>query len=118
MELRCRPGDLAIIVREELGCEANIGRLVRVLRRAQPDNDSASMDEWWIDPINPEQPMYYVLAWKPVHKVEVGFGSVKHSDSWMIPLRDPDGGSFDESELGNPMTVPGVFQPVLESVEV
>jgi len=30
MKTRCRPGDLAIITRDELGYEENIGRIVEV----------------------------------------------------------------------------------------
>ena len=29
--LRCRPGDLAVIVQDELECQANLGQVVRVL---------------------------------------------------------------------------------------
>jgi len=30
MKTRCKPGDLAVIVREEPGCEKNIGKIVEV----------------------------------------------------------------------------------------
>jgi hypothetical protein len=85
MALRCKPGDLALIIRDEPGCEVNIGRLVRVegsLRQCR-----LGAYHWLIKPVSPAP--YAVLnpsrvaLQDPQH-----FTDVEHPDLWLLPLRD------------------------------
>jgi hypothetical protein len=103
MELRCKPGDLAIIVKEEAGCEANIGRLVRVLERAQPYTDSDPLDQWWIAAANPSQPLLFLVRFQPGRQIEADCDPVKHSDSWLRPLPGSLVKAHDDAALEQPV---------------
>ena len=81
--LRCKEGDLAVITQEEIGCEANIGRLVYVIRRAEPCSDFDPMDEWWMIDKSPR-------------KIGCDSNPVKHSDRWLRPIRYPGECAVDE----------------------
>ena len=52
MTLRCKEGDLAVIVGEYPGCEANIGRIVQVRGPAQLTEQSRDLMSWIIRPIS------------------------------------------------------------------
>lgn len=45
MSLKCRAGDLAVVIQDEPGCEANVGQMVEVLR-ARADFPEAG--HWWV----------------------------------------------------------------------
>ena len=84
MNLRCKPGDLAIITREEPGCEANIGRMVRV---SGPIATYAHCGpSWLITPITLEPWTYRVLG-DGLRTVLSLPEDIDHPDSWMIPIR-------------------------------
>jgi len=51
MTLRCKHGDLAVIVGEYPGCEANIGRIVQVRGPAHLSEQSGELLCWVIRPI-------------------------------------------------------------------
>jgi len=52
MTLRCKDGDLAIIVGELPGCEANIGRIVQVRGPAHISEQCGDLLCWVIKPID------------------------------------------------------------------
>jgi hypothetical protein len=71
---RCRPGDLAIITRDEPGYQENIGRIVEVHGPAR--QDSATGTTWLIVPVT-RQP-YAVMTKR---------GKLYSVDAWMLPIR-------------------------------
>lgn len=53
-ELRCRPGDLAIVVSAQY--PSNLGRIVKVVRQFQGEGDliyPASTPAWWVESSHP-----------------------------------------------------------------
>lgn len=51
MTLNCKAGDLAVVISDEPGCEANVGRLVRVVSTTNIVNEPG---HWWhIEPLGP-----------------------------------------------------------------
>ncbi len=93
--LRCKEGDLAVIVHEEIGCESNIGRLVYVIRRAEPYSDFDPMDEWWIEAAS-DSPLAFLKIGESPRKIGRDKYPVKHSDRWLRPIRDSDDSAADE----------------------
>ena len=69
--LRCRPGDLAVIVQDEPECQANIGQLVRVVCVSYEFPDELGF-QWEIQPLsstrtNPPKPF-------ALHCVDIDIG--------------------------------------------
>jgi hypothetical protein len=93
--LRCKEGDLAVITQEEIGCEANIGRLVYVIRRAEPYSDFDPMDEWWIESAS-VSPLVFLRIGSIPRQIGCDSNPVKHSDRWLRPIRDPGDLAIDE----------------------
>ena len=90
MGLRCRDGDLAIIVGELPGCETNIGRIVQVRGPAQVNAQCGGLICWVIRPITrkkminsyePNELITERVTWKL---------NIKHPDCWLIPIRPPE----------------------------
>lgn len=87
--LRCREGDLALIIREMPGCERNIGRTVIVQGPVEPDLDHGPT--WLIEPVSPEPLAVYQDGGKAVWVGTVSFASlIEHPDEWLLPLRPED----------------------------
>lgn len=86
MELRCREGELALIIREEPGCECNIGRTVTV--HGPLEFRPGRGMTWLIEPVANDPWTVrnfrgHVLWTGPVtleHWVE-------HPDDWLLPIR-------------------------------
>ena len=81
--LKCREGDLAVIIFDERGCEDNVGRIVRVL--GYPRTDKKLGICWLIEPEYDETWLvfsdgYIETDLRPFKK------KIEHPDSWMIPL--------------------------------
>jgi hypothetical protein len=88
MNLRCKEGDLALVIHDEPGCEANIGRTVEV-RGPLNVNLRLALPCWLIRPVKPEPWCVTNLDGSLVSEV-VGWGSrVEHPDAWLLPLRPP-----------------------------
>ncbi len=87
MKLRCKNGDLALVVHDESSCAANIGKLVRV---KGPLNVNARLRLvcWLIEPVKREL-WHWVKTKSGKIQVEVvTFASnVEHPDAWLMPLR-------------------------------
>jgi hypothetical protein len=92
MKLRCKEGDLAIIVGEFPGCETNIGRIVQVRGPAKVDVQCGGLVCWVIRPITrkkminlyePNELITERVTWKL---------NIKHPDCWLIPIRPPEDG--------------------------
>ena len=89
MKLRCRDGDLAVIVGDFHGCEKNIGRIVHV-RGPAMFNKQCSMICWDIKPIN--RRLHYVIEYDGfISKGPVSWkDDVVHPDQWLLPIRPPE----------------------------
>lgn len=85
--LRCRPGDLAVIVQDEPECQANIGQIVRVISEYTLFPDELGF-HWLIEPQS-SQPSP-VLVGMPGSKCIVVYdnGRRAHYDGWLRPLLD------------------------------
>jgi len=87
MRLRCSEGDLAIITREEPGCEANIGCVVKVHGplRASTDRGPA----WQIEPFH-HSPWTFVEDDGQVlcQYIDLDDGII-HPDAWMVSITPP-----------------------------
>jgi hypothetical protein len=85
MELRCREGDLAIVVFDTPQCANNVGRVVVVSGPVRVD--VARGPTWLIQPVAPD-------TWA-VERVWTGrvefhappLDGVEHPDRWLMPLR-------------------------------
>lgn len=81
--LKCREGDLAVILFDERGCEDNVGRIVRVLGSPRSDKNQGVC--WLIEPEYDEtwhvfNDGYIEIDVRPFRE------KIDHPDSWMIPL--------------------------------
>lgn len=85
MKLRCKAGDLAMVIRDFVGHEANLGRLVRV--DGPLATDSRGMRTWLIEPIDGRRwavgspgdaPKYPIVRFRDL---------VHHPDQWLMPIR-------------------------------
>lgn len=88
MELRCREGDLALILKEEPGCESNIGRVVTV---QGPILDRPEYGPTWlIEPVESEPWTVRELTGE-IWTGSITFDSlIEHPDAWLLPLRPGD----------------------------
>jgi hypothetical protein len=91
--LRCRPGDLAVIVQDEPECQANIGQIVQVIQEYEEFGPEWGF-HWVIQPLS-KRPSA-VLIGRPGSKnrhVVYDNNSRAHADAWLRPLldtNDPD----------------------------
>lgn len=87
MQLRCKAGDIAFIINDEVGCESNIGRLVKVV--GDLETDQYGLDEWRIEPLNEET--WLVLTRRGIERDVRPFTMrIGHPDIWLLPINvDP-----------------------------
>ena len=81
---KCKIGDVAIIIKDEVGCEANVGRLVYVMGPRKVSGTRGTI--WRIKPV-----VGTTMAYLEVDG-SLGFGeatNIEHRDSWLLPIR-PD----------------------------
>jgi hypothetical protein len=85
MKLRCKPGDLALIIHDEDSCQENIGKLVKV---AGPlgYNQRLKKQCWLIEPVKAE--MWQCVTVNGIHYARnVTFaGEAEHPDAWLLPI--------------------------------
>ena len=87
MPLNCEARDLAVVIADEPGCEANIGRIVRVLK---PTTVSGCTQAWWsIQPVD-RKPWTCIEPIQDGKWVEVyqNSGRVCIEDHCLRPIRD------------------------------
>lgn len=86
MKTRCRPGDLAIIIRDEPGYQENIGRIVEVHDPARQDPEHGLA--WLIVPVT-RQPYAIKTKHGKLFDVEIKVSDeIEHPDAWMMPIRE------------------------------
>lgn len=79
---RCKLGDIAIIIKDQPGCEANIGRVVHVCgpRKVFPERGTV----WRIKPVTGSTMTYLDYD----RTVAVGLATdIEHEDHWLLPIR-------------------------------
>ena len=82
MALRCRDGDLAVIVGEYPGCEVNIGRIVQVRGPAHYSEHCGDQIccKKMVNLYVPDTLISERVSWK---------SNIKHPDCWLLPIRPP-----------------------------
>ena len=87
MTSRCKPGDLAIIIRDTSKCDSNIGCLVRVSGPAEINQRGQLA--WLIQP-DTYRPYIIEEYGGAVYVMEPGDNNIEHPDEWMLPIRPED----------------------------
>lgn len=87
MHLRCKAGELALIIHDEECCRPNIGKLVQV---AGPVgfNSRLRKDCWLIEPVKPEPWHCVNVSGVPYQRVVTFANQVEHPDDWLLTI-DP-----------------------------
>jgi hypothetical protein len=93
MKTRCKPGDLAIIIRDEAGCEKNIGKVVEVSGPMRLSETKGP--QWLIRSVSPSI-TWYIKKAAPSTEVRKSRGLrfsylIDHPDAWMVPIIAKDG---------------------------
>ena len=91
MTLRCKDGDLAVIVGELPGCEANIGRIVQVRGPAHISEQCGDLLCWVIKPIDRKKMLILYIPDILVSDYVTWKMDIKLPDCWLIPIRPPEG---------------------------
>lgn len=95
--LRCRPGDLAVILQDEPECRANIGQIVRVLCEYTEFPDEMGF-HWLVEPQSSQpSPVLVGIPGKTESVLVYDNANRAHYDGWLSPLRDTQ--SIDEMTL-------------------
>ena len=89
MVLRCKDGDLAVIVGELPGCEANIGRIVQVRGPAHISEQCGDLLCWVIKPIDRKKMLILYIPDILVSDYVTWRMDIKLPDRWLIPIRPP-----------------------------
>lgn len=93
MILRCKSGDLALVVYDEPCCESNIGRAVEVAGPVQT-SPRFRLRCWLIRPVGSSRRWRVVRDGGPARTEIVAWKSqVEHPDAWLLPippLAEPD----------------------------
>ena len=102
MKTRCKPGDLAVIVREEPGCKKNIGKIVEV--RGPIRMSETKGPQWVIRSMN-TRGHWFVRRPKSGLIVRLYRGlrwdhDVDHPDAWMVPIMGPTGEARFDTQHG------------------
>ena len=90
MTLRCKDGDLAVIVGELHGCEANIGRIVQVRGPAHISEQCGDLLCWVIKPIDRKKMLILYIPDILVSDYVTWKMDIKLPDCWLIPIRPPE----------------------------
>jgi hypothetical protein len=86
MNTPCKPGDLAIVVPEEPGCEKNIGKVVEVGGPIRVCGIRGP--QWLIRSASPKIRWYY-KDWAASTRWYRGLRfehEIDHPDAWMVPI--------------------------------
>ena len=104
MELRCREGELALIIKEEPGCECNIGRTVTV---AGPIFFRLGRGPTWLIEPTTDEPWTVrnfmgCDNWTGHINLDT---RIEHPDSWLLPIRPENESDQLTQEVEKPLLV-------------
>lgn len=104
MHLRCKEGDLALVIHDEESCKANIGKLVRVAGPVEY-NERLNQYCWLIEPVHGE--LWWCVSVKgvPYQRVVTFASEAEHPDGWLLPI-DPNLWDLDEANEENSLQEP------------
>jgi len=91
MNLRCRDGDLAVVVGDFPGCEGNIGRIVQVKGPVRTPKQYP-LPCWRIKPINRRGWLIAENDWEVTKEVVIWRSGIIHPDCWLLPIRPTEDG--------------------------
>lgn len=87
--MRCKEGDLAFVVRDEPGCQENIGRLVTVHGPIRHDDETGPT---WIIVSVADLDWAYAKRDGSVGYVTTRTHKIEHPDAWLLPIAgEPEG---------------------------
>ncbi len=86
MKCRCKPGDLALVVRDEPQCLGNVGKLVRVRGPVQRSAHYGDLPTWLIDPITAIDWLISERSGRTRNHRIVLKDQVEHPDAWLLPM--------------------------------
>lgn len=95
MNIRCKPGDLAIILYDIPSCSDNIGRVVNV--HGPLAADPAGQMTWLIMPVTDTPYLENDWDGNCIGPMQPGRLYLEHPDAWMLPIR-PEEGDDDHEE--------------------
>lgn len=102
--LRCRPGDLAVIVQDEPECQLNIGQVVRVIEESTQFRDELGV-HWLVQPLSSvASPVLVESTDGKPHRVVWDNQPRAHYDGWLRPLLDTDAADEMTEIAGVPLT--------------
>ena len=84
--LRCKDGDLALVINDTIACRQNIGRVVQVRGPVRKLNQSG-MQGWRIKPIHKRIWGVTELDGRDVKELVFWRSGVFHEDAWLMPIR-------------------------------
>lgn len=93
MKLRCKPGDIAIVIRDFRGCEGNIGYFVTIGKAKETHPRYGRM--WEVRPC--ASPLWWVVSRLPSGRLGTpryssDHHSLRHPDAWLKPVKPSPGG--------------------------
>jgi hypothetical protein len=84
--LRCKDGDLALVINDTIACRQNIGRVVQVRGPVRKLKQSG-MQGWRIKPIHKRVWGVTELDGRNVKELVFWSSCVFHEDAWLMPIR-------------------------------
>jgi hypothetical protein len=84
--LRCKDGDLAVVINDTIACRQNIGRVVQVRGPVRKLKQSG-MQGWRIKPIHKRVWGVTELDGRNVKELVFWSSGVFHEDAWLMPIR-------------------------------
>lgn len=84
-QIRCKPGDLALVIHDIPECVKNVGRLVRV-RGPLKLNRMYQLQCWLIEPVSGTD-WYVDYYWEVRWCKDAAHLNLEHPDEWLMPLR-------------------------------
>ena len=88
MELRCKDGDLAVMIGDMPGCESNIGRIVEVRGPAKL-NKQCGLICWRIRTVIRKKLINLHPSGELIAERVTWKSRTEHPDCWLIPIRPP-----------------------------
>lgn len=89
MNLRCKDGDLAVIVGDFPRCEGNIGRIVEV-RGPMEIPSQYPLPCWKIKPKDDREWLVAEGDWSLTREVVTWRSGIIHQDCWLLPIHTSD----------------------------